>query len=122
MYLWKAWLQMRSLNDLTTRILIHGMKPSDGPEAGEEESGIVYECWAGIDAVRMRDYEQAKANNTMEDLNLFIRDTRGTFIPTNKHTISILDQLYEGRMYNIKSVQPDLQNKRFITIVVGLVT
>lgn len=110
---------MRSLNELTTRIQIHGMMPNDGPEAGEEVSGVVYECWAGVDNVWMKDHEQAKANGTLEDLNLFIRDTRGTFIPTNTHAISILNPLYEGKMYDVKSVQPDMKDRRFITIVAG---
>lgn len=110
---------MRSLNDLNTRIQFLGMQPNDGPEAGEEVSGVVYECWASVDTVWMKDREQAKTNGTLEDLNLFIRDTRGTFIPSNTHSINILSPLYEGRVYDVKSVQPDLKDRHFIDIVAG---
>lgn len=110
----------RSLNDLDTRIQILGLQPNDGPEAGEEVFGVVYECWAGVVNVRMIDREQAKANNTLEDLNIFIRDPRGDFSPNNKQAITILDTQYENKTYNIKSVQPNLADRRFIDIVAGL--
>lgn len=110
----------RSLNDLDTRIQILGLQPNDGPEAGEEVFGVVYECWAGVDNVRMSDREQAKANNTLEDLNIYIRDPRSDFKPDNKQAVKILDTQYEGKVYNVKSVQPNLSDRQFIDIVIGL--
>jgi SPP1 family predicted phage head-tail adaptor len=112
----------RDFSNLNTRIQILGTKPNEGPEPGEEIEGILHECWAGVESVRFRDFEQAKANNTLSDINIFIRDTRGSFVPTNKHSLIILDSMYEGRLYNIKDVQPDLKEKQFITIVAGMVT
>jgi len=98
------------------------MTPTEGPEAGEEESGVVYECWAGIDTVWQRDFEQAKANGTLEDITVFIRDTRGTFVPTDKHSVIVLDSLYTGKLFNVKAVQPDLKDKRFITMVLQVIS
>lgn len=112
---------MRDANELNTRIQIIGMKPSEGPEPGEEIEDVLYECWAGIETVWFRDFEQAKANNTLSDINVFIRDTRGSFVPDNKQSLKILDSMYEGRLYNIKGVQPDIKDKRFVTLIAGLV-
>ncbi|MBZ5203201.1 phage head closure protein [Planomicrobium chinense] len=112
---------MSNVNQLNTRIQIIGMKASEGPEVGEEIEQVVHECWARIDTVRFRDMEQAKANNTLSDINFTIRDTRRGFIPTNKHSINVLDPMYENRLYNIKSVQPNMTDKRFVTLIAGLV-
>lgn len=113
---------MPSIGELNTRMQFHGMIPSEGPEAGEETGGVLYECWGGVTTVRMRDQEQAKTNGTLDDLTVFIRDTRGSFVPTNKQSVSILDPLFEGKMYNVKAVQPNVRDKRFIDIVLGLVS
>lgn len=107
---------MRELKELNTRIQFHGMVPNEGPEAGEGSSGVVYECWAGIDSFSVKDFDES----TVENVTLFIRDPRGSFVPSNKHSISIMNPLYEGKLYNVKMAQPDFKNSQFINIATEL--
>ncbi|MFD9626977.1 phage head-tail adapter protein, partial [Peribacillus muralis] len=65
------------------------------------------------------DMEMAKSNGTLSDITITIRDPQADYIPTNKHILFIDNDMYQER-YNIKHVQPDLQNKEFIKIVAGL--
>ncbi|WP_152534784.1 phage head completion protein [Bacillus cihuensis] len=106
---------------MKTRITFYEYTPSSGPEPGEVERNILYECWAKIDNVWLKDLELAKSTGTLSDLTITIRDPRSTFIPTNKHYVSINAPNHQDERYNVKHVQPDLQNKQFITIVAGLV-
>jgi hypothetical protein len=110
----------REFSNLKTRVSFYEFAPKVGPEPGESEIRILHECWAGVETVWLKDLEQAKSNGTTEDLTIFIRDTRGEFIPHNNQYIGINDEAYKGKRYNIKAVQPDLQDKRFLTIVAGL--
>ena len=108
--------------DLRTPISFYQMVPVEGPEPGEEIEEIAYECFAEIQKVFMRDLEQAKANGTLEDITVKIRDPYETFTPDNKHYIGINDRHYFGKAYNVKSVQPDTTDVGFIIVVAGLAT
>jgi len=106
--------------ELHTRITFYEFAPNDGPDPGESEKKVLYECWGKIEEVWLKDLEQAKQNGTLSDLTITIRDPQDTYIPSNKHYLSINARQYKDNRYNIKHVQPDLQNRRFITIVAGL--
>ncbi len=106
---------------LRTPIIFYEYKPNDGPEPGESEDYILYKAWAKVDNVWLKDLEIAKSNGTLSDVTITIRDPQDDYIPTNKHFLSIADLSYQDKRYNVKHVQPDLQNKQFITIVAGLV-
>ena len=108
--------------DLRTPVSFYEFAPNDGPEAGEVEQRILFDTWAKVDKVWLRDLEQAKANGTLEDITILIRDPQEDYLPTNQHYVGVNDRNYFGKRYQIKSVQPDLQDKQFITIVAGLVT
>lgn len=112
----------REIGELNTRVTFYEFAPNNGPEPGESEISILYSCWASADRVRFRDMEQAKANGTLEDVTLIIRDPRGDYIPDNKHYVGIDDGRYFGRRYNIKTYQPDLKDKRFMVIIAELVS
>ncbi|GKU81204.1 head-tail adaptor protein [Niallia sp. NCCP-28] len=106
--------------DLRTLITFYEYKPNEGPEPGEDEKQVLYKAWGQVDHVWLKDLETAKSNGTLSDLTITIRDPQADYIPTNKHYISIDAAEYVDKRYNIKQVQPDLQNKQFITIVAGL--
>ena len=106
--------------DLRTPVTFYEYKPSEGPEPGEEESHVLYEAWAKIDEVWLKDMELAKSNGTLSDLTITIRDPQTDYIPANEHYLSINAPEYQGKRYNIKHVRPDLQDRQFITIVAGL--
>lgn len=106
--------------DLRTPVIFYAYAPNTGPEPGESEKEILYRSWAKIDTVWAKDLEQAKATGTVEDLTITIRDPQSSYRPSNKHYVEIDDVYYEGKRYNVKHVQPDLNNKDFIKIIAGL--
>lgn len=106
--------------DMRTPVVFYEYAPTKGPEPGEKEKRVLYECFAKVETVWAKDLEQAKATGTVEDLTIFIRDPRSDYRTNNKHYVEIDDIYYRGKRYNIKHVQPDLQNKDFIKIIAGL--
>lgn len=107
---------------LRTPVSFYEFAPSDDFYPGETEQRILYDAWAKVEKVWLRDLEQAKANNTLEDITITIRDPQEDYLPNTQHYVGINDRNYFGKRYQIKSVQPDLQDKRFITIIAGLVS
>jgi len=103
--------------DLRTPIKFYEYVPNEGPEPGEQEEKVLYECMAKIDEVWLKDLELAKSTGTLSDVTITIRDPHGEFYPTEKHYISIDAPEYRDKRYNVKHVQPDLQNKKFITVI-----
>jgi head-tail adaptor len=105
---------------LNTRVTFYQDVPKDGPEPGEDKEKILYTAWAKIDEVWLKDIEIAKSNGTLSDITITIRDPRRGYQPNNKHSLSIDSEYYRGKKYNIKHVQPNMQDRRFINIVAGL--
>lgn len=108
--------------DLRTPVSFWEYKANGGPEPGEKQQQVLYKTYAKIDEVWSKDVEQAKANDTLSDITLTIRDPHGDFIPTNKHYIDVDYAQYSGKHYNIKQAQPDPQNRDFIKIIAGRVS
>ncbi|WP_339201702.1 phage head-tail adapter protein [Peribacillus sp. FSL P2-0133] len=106
--------------DLRTPITFYEYAPNKGPEPGESEREVLHQAMAKVDHVWLKDIEMAKSNGTLSDITITIRDPLEDYIPSNKHVLSIDDTRYQDKRYNIKHVQPDLQNKNFIKIVAGL--
>lgn len=107
--------------DLRTPVTFYEFAPNDGPEPGETEKLDLYNTWAKIDNVWLKDLETAKANGTLSDITITIRDPQTDYVPTDKHYLSVDALEYRDKRYNVKHIQPDLQNKQFITIVARLV-
>ncbi|MDX8288838.1 phage head-tail adapter protein [Metabacillus indicus] len=106
--------------DLRTPVIFYGYKPNEGPMPGETEDRIIFNAWAKIDQVWMKDLELAKSNGTLSDVTITIRDPQGEVNLSNLHYLEIDAPEYEKKRYNIKQVQPNMQDKRFIDIVAGL--
>lgn len=111
-----------SSGDLRTPITFYEFAPNDGPEPGESETRILYECWAKVEKVWMRDLEQAKSNGTLEDITITIRDPYEDFLPSTEHYIGVNNRTFFNKRYNIKTVQPDMKNIGFVIVVAGLAT
>ncbi|WP_241198742.1 phage head completion protein [Cytobacillus horneckiae] len=105
---------------MNTRVTFYEFEPNDGPEPGEKKKKVLYRSWAKVDEVWLKDIEVAKSNGTLSDVTITIRDPRKEYRPTNKHYLSIQSDYYLNKVFNVKHVQPDLQNKRFIRIVAEL--
>jgi hypothetical protein len=106
--------------ELRTPITFFEYAPNEGPFPGESEKRTLFTAWAKIDEVWLKDLEVAKSNGTLSDVTITMRDPQSEYIPTNKHYFSIDAPAYANKRYNIKHVQPDMQDKRFINIVAGL--
>lgn len=106
--------------DLRTPVIFYEYAPNNGPDPGETEKKELFKAWAKVDTVWAKDLEQAKATGTVEDLTITIRDPFDSYRPSNKHYVEIDDVYYKGKKYNVKHVQPDLNNKDFIKIIAGL--
>lgn len=106
-----------TIGELNTRVNVFEFAPSDGPEQGEEEKRVLFSCWAKVERVRMSDREVAKANGSLEDITVIIRDPFPDFFPDSKQFISVEARGYQDKRYNIKSVQPDMRDKRFVVII-----
>lgn len=106
--------------DLRTPVTFYEYTDNDGFEPGEKEKKVLYESWAEIDEMWLKDMELAKQQGTESDVTIIIRDPMEDYIPTNKHYVSIDDRIYKDIRYNIKHVQPDVKDRNFINIVAGV--
>jgi len=106
--------------ELRTPVIFYEYAPNDGPEPGESEKKVLFKSWAKIDEMWLKDMELAKSQGTESDVTIIIRDPLDDYIPSNKHYISIDDRMYRNCRYNIKHVQPDVQDRNFINVVAGL--
>lgn len=103
--------------DLRTPVTFYGYGPKSGPDPGENEEQTLFQCFAKIDEVWLRDMETAKANGTLSDVTLTIRDPHGSYVPTNKHYVSIQSTYYSEAPFRVKEVQPNLQDHRYINVI-----
>ncbi len=107
--------------DLRISVIFYEYEEKTGPMPGQQEKKILFECLAKVDSVWLKDMERAKQNGTLSEVTVIIRDPIGSYVPTNKHFVKIKDPLYP-EPYNIKHVQPDVQDRSFINIVGKLAT
>lgn len=105
---------------LRTPVTFYEYVENTGPMPGEKEKKILFQCQAKVDEMWLKDMELAKQNGTVSDVTIIIRDPIGSYIPSNKHYMSIDDPIYKDNRYNIKHVQPDVQDRNFINIVGGI--
>jgi hypothetical protein len=103
--------------DLRTWVVFYLEQDSDSPLPDQNEKKVIYECWSKVDEVWSKDIEIAKANGTLSDLTLTIRDPLSDFTPTNLHFIEIQTPEYKDLKFNVKRAFPDLQNRDFIKII-----
>lgn len=123
MNLWKNEYKPPRLksSDLRIPVTFYEYEEKQGPLPGQKEKKILFECLAKIDGIWLKDMERAKQNGTLSEVTIIIRDPIGSYVPTNKHYIEINDDLYPDH-YNIKHVQPDVQDRSFINIIGKLAT
>ncbi|MGE6376609.1 head-tail adaptor protein [Peribacillus sp. FSL E2-0218] len=107
----------RLINRWKYRATFYEYVGNDGPTPGEKMKSVLYECWAVIEEVWAKDLELAKANGTLNDITIKIRDPRGAYQPTNKHYVSVSAPIYKDKHFNIKHVAPDFKNRGEIRIV-----
>ena len=108
-------------SDFRIPVIFYEYEEKKGPMPGQKEKKVLFECQAKVDGVWLKDMERAKQNGTLSEVTISIRDPIGSYVPTNKHFVEIDDPLYPEH-YNIKHVQPDVQDRNIINIVGKLAT
>lgn len=110
-----------STGDLRTPVLFFEYKPKDGPDPGEVEKALLHECHAEIYSPSMKDLEILKSKETKQALTINIRDSKGQYVPTNKHFVEINDYRYKGIVWNVVDVVYDMQDNSFIKLILGAI-
>lgn len=103
--------------ELRTWVTFFEYMENEGPMPGEKPKRVIYECWCKINQVWSKDIELAKANGTLTDLTIEIRDPRGDYWPTNLHYLQLYTPEYENLIFNVKHAMPDIQKRDFIKVV-----
>jgi len=105
---------------LRTPVSFYEYAPDRGPEPGQSKKSIIHECYAEIYNPSMKDIQIMEVRGTKEAVTIIIRDTKGEYIPTNKHFVSIHDYRYVNKILNVLDVRPDIRNNDFVTILLGV--
>lgn len=105
---------------LRTPVTFYEYGPGSGFEPVEVEKAELYDCFAEIYNPSMKDLQVVQTVGTKEAVTIRIRDTKGEYIPTNKHRVKIQDYRYTDKVFKIIEVRPDLQNNNFITLLLGV--
>lgn len=105
---------------LNTIICFWEYQPHKGPEPGDEEKVILYKARAEVYDPSKKDLEILNGKGTKKAVTIVIRDTRGQYIPSNKHYVEIDDYRLQGK-WNIIDVRNDISENRFITIILGMI-
>lgn len=113
---------MSNVADLNTRIQFFEYTPNEGPEPGEVEKAVLWECWAEVYEPSVKDIESLSETNVFYSVTVRFRDARREFKPNNEHYLSILDESYKDNdgnyiRFNIKKIHPDAKSKQFIKVV-----
>lgn len=92
-------------------------RPNEGPEPGEDVKHTLFTCFVRVDEVYKSQLEQAKANETLNDVTITMRDPLDSYEPDEKHRFDLDMRGYKGKHFNIKKVQPDSQNFGYLTLI-----
>lgn len=106
--------------DLRTPVKFFEYTPSEGPNPDEEVKLLLHECFAEVYNPSMKDLEKLKTVSTKHAVTINIRDSKGEYVPDNKHFVELLDYRYKGTVWDILDVRYDVQENSFITILLGV--
>lgn len=110
-----------SSGDLRTPVTFFDYKPKDGPDPEETEKSTLHKCHAEIYSPSMKDLEKLKSSETKQALTIKIRDSKGEYVPSNKHFVEINDYRYRGITWNIIDVVFDMTDNSFIKLILGVI-
>ena len=61
------------------------------------------------------------AHSVTEGMTIIIPDTRGEFVPDTSMTVKIEDYRFKNTEWNVLEVVPDLEENKYIKVVLGAV-
>lgn len=105
--------------DMNTPVTFFEYKPSEGPDPGEEEEKILYECMCLAYNPSSKDREILNSKGTKEAITIKIRDPYTDYLPQNKHKVKLEDFRYKNKLWEIVDVSPDLEQNDFVKLILG---
>jgi len=105
--------------NLRTPVTFYEYAPAEGPDPGQQEKKILYQCYAQVYAPSMKDLEIMRATGTKEAVTIRIRDPGKEYIPTNKHFAEMDDYRYTGRRFDVVDVAYDVEKNRIVKMLLG---
>lgn len=111
----------RKVGDYRTPVIFYG--PDDGfsPEPNSETKTEKFKCLALCYSPSVKDYTIMNAHSVTEGMTIVIPDTRGEFIPDTSMTVKIEDYRFKNTEWNVVEVVPDLEENKYIKVVLGAV-
>lgn len=103
--------------ELRTPVTFFQYEPVSGPEPGQKQKAELYKCFAEVYSPSQKDLTILGGTGTSEDVTIRIRNTGGEYTPTNKHFVELFDYRYNGKVFNVANVRHDMQDNKFLTIV-----
>lgn len=105
--------------ELRVPVSFYLFEPQDGPEPGESKKKPLHKCMCEAYNPSIKDLSVMDTKGTKEGVTVKIRDTRGEYLPSNKHFAELEDYRYSGKVFSVIDVRPDLTDNRFIIILLG---
>lgn len=106
--------------DLRTPVTFFEYQPSSGPDPSDEEKKELYKCTCLAYNPSMKDREILDVVGTKEAITIKIRDPYTDYFASNKHKAVLDDYRYQGKVWDVIDVVPDLENNEFIKIILGV--
>lgn len=103
---------INNVNELNERIGIYSITPPNGPEPGDGEEELLFECWAKIRTQNITDIEKNYGTEFQDVIQVVIRQLQDHKI-TNKMKV-----MYDGKLYNIFKINPDRAFKDYMVLFV----
>lgn len=91
--------------------------PDDGPEPGEGRRTVLHKCMCEAYNPSIKDLTIMGIKGTKEAVTVKIRDPGKEYLPTNKQFAQLDDYRFPGKELAVIDVRPDMEDGRFITIL-----
>ena len=112
----------RKVGDYRTPVTFYGPGDDDfSPEPNSESKTEKFKCLALCYSPSAKDYTIMNAHSITEGMTIVIPDTRGEFVPDVSMTVEIEDYRFKNTDWNVVEVVPDLEENKYIKVVLGAV-
>lgn len=94
-------------------------EPVEGPEPGEQKKKLLHKTMCEAYNPSIKDHAIMNTTGTKEAVTVKIRDPGIEYLPMSQHFAEIDDRRFAGWEFGVLDVRPDMEDNRFITILLG---